>query len=155
MDADFVDTNIVDTDSPDTTDAIDADIWEALVRDTGATVDPNQEHASGVPLSAPPLSETLRSSTPPPDPPIHNGSNGSTTDSQAQLTVDSFPHGSPGAPIPSVLQDCSDYQSHEDTLSTAVWAPFHSQCDWEIALWAKTRGPTSTAFTELLQIPKV
>ncbi|KAH8995564.1 hypothetical protein EDB86DRAFT_2763520, partial [Lactarius hatsudake] len=35
------------------------------------------------------------------------------------------------------------------------WAPFHSQCDWEIALWAKTRGPTSSALTELLRIPEV
>ena len=35
------------------------------------------------------------------------------------------------------------------------YAPFHSQTDWEVAKWGKLRGPTSTAFTELLKIPSV
>jgi hypothetical protein len=30
-----------------------------------------------------------------------------------------------------------------------------TQFDWDIVLWAKMHGPSSTAFTELLQIPKV
>ncbi|KAH9169515.1 hypothetical protein EDB89DRAFT_2115055 [Lactarius sanguifluus] len=49
-----------------------------------------------------------------------------------------------------VFQGQSDY-----TPNTSIWAPFHSQCDWEIALWAKTCGPTSSALTELLRIPEV
>ncbi|KAH9009002.1 hypothetical protein EDB83DRAFT_2509016 [Lactarius deliciosus] len=57
--------------------------------------------------------------------------------------------------MPDPFQGQSDYWSHEDALNTSVWAPFHSQCDWEIALWAKIRGPTSSALTELLQIPEV
>ncbi|KAI0348983.1 hypothetical protein OH77DRAFT_1415714, partial [Trametes cingulata] len=32
------------------------------------------------------------------------------------------------------------------------YAPFTSRIDWEIARWAKMRGPGSTAVSELLQI---
>lgn len=35
------------------------------------------------------------------------------------------------------------------------YSPFKSQIDWELAYWAKTRGPSSTAFTELMQIDNV
>ena len=36
-----------------------------------------------------------------------------------------------------------------------LYAPFSSQIDWEFAKWAKLRGPTSTAVTDLLNIPGV
>ena len=36
-----------------------------------------------------------------------------------------------------------------------IWAPFNSQLEWEIAQWAKLRGPGATAFTELLEIEGV
>ena len=75
-------------------------------------------------------------------------------DCDDNLTIDSFPHGSPGAPIPGALQDQSEYQSRA-IQGASPWAPFQSQCDWDIALWAKTRGPSSTALTELLQYPEV
>ncbi|KAM6491529.1 hypothetical protein JOM56_012921, partial [Amanita muscaria] len=32
------------------------------------------------------------------------------------------------------------------------FAPFKSQLDWEVAKWAKLRGPSSTALTEFLAI---
>ncbi|KAJ3837162.1 hypothetical protein F5878DRAFT_662351 [Lentinula raphanica] len=32
------------------------------------------------------------------------------------------------------------------------WAPFASETDWTVALWAKTRGPSSTALSEFLAI---
>ena len=35
------------------------------------------------------------------------------------------------------------------------WAPFNSKLDWEIARWAKIRGPGSTAVTDLLRIDGV
>ncbi|KAH9069502.1 hypothetical protein EDB83DRAFT_2184842, partial [Lactarius deliciosus] len=35
------------------------------------------------------------------------------------------------------------------------WYPFQSQRDWDFARWAKTRGPSSTAVTELLTIDGV
>ncbi|KIM46872.1 hypothetical protein M413DRAFT_16473 [Hebeloma cylindrosporum] len=36
-----------------------------------------------------------------------------------------------------------------------IWAPFQSKLEWEVAQWAKLRGPGSTAFTELLEIEGV
>ncbi|KAI0059399.1 hypothetical protein BV25DRAFT_1783583, partial [Artomyces pyxidatus] len=36
-----------------------------------------------------------------------------------------------------------------------IWAPFSCKLEWDIVRWAKMRGPTSTAFTELLQIDGV
>ena len=35
------------------------------------------------------------------------------------------------------------------------FSPFSSQIEWEIAHWAKTQGPSSTAFTELMSIEGV
>ena len=35
------------------------------------------------------------------------------------------------------------------------FSPFSSQIEWEIAHWAKTRGPSSTAFTEFMSIEGV
>lgn len=35
------------------------------------------------------------------------------------------------------------------------YRPFISKMEWEIASWAKTRGPSSTAFTELMKIEGV
>ncbi|KAI9433897.1 hypothetical protein H4582DRAFT_2112690 [Lactarius indigo] len=61
----------------------------------------------------------------------------------------------PGAPIPDADQGLPLYHSSQETLGPSIWAPFHSQCDWEIAHWAKTRGPTSSAITDLLAIPEV
>lgn len=36
-----------------------------------------------------------------------------------------------------------------------IWAPFESEMDWKLAQWAKLRGPSSNALTELLAIPEV
>ncbi|KAI0037397.1 hypothetical protein FA95DRAFT_1467917, partial [Auriscalpium vulgare] len=36
-----------------------------------------------------------------------------------------------------------------------IWALFATKLEWEVAKWAKLRGPTSTAFMELLQIEGV
>ncbi|KAH8986016.1 hypothetical protein EDB92DRAFT_1949462 [Lactarius akahatsu] len=151
-DANVPDT--IDADAADTADAVDANVWEALVQDIEPTVDTDQGHASRVQLSPSPPSETPHPLTSPPDPPICDGSNSNTTGSQAQVIVDSFPHGVPGTPMPDPFQGQSDHRSHEDAINTSVWAPFHSQCNWEIALWAKMHGPTLSALTELLQIPK-
>lgn len=71
------------------------------------------------------------------------------------VVVKQFPHGRPGAPVTSIPQGSSIYESTQDRLGELLWAPFHSECDWEIARWAKMRGPTSTATTELLAIPGV
>ncbi|KAJ7593168.1 hypothetical protein C8J56DRAFT_1013320 [Mycena floridula] len=47
-------------------------------------------------------------------------------------------------------------QSVKDvTDANNIYAPFMSRMDWEIARWAKLRGPSSTAFTELMSIDGV
>jgi hypothetical protein len=49
------------------------------------------------------------------------------------------------------------YHGYNATLGASQnkWAPFESRIDWEIAQWAKLRGPGSTAFSELLSIEGV
>ncbi|KAK7467674.1 hypothetical protein VKT23_004727 [Stygiomarasmius scandens] len=47
------------------------------------------------------------------------------------------------------------YQSQVAGTNENKWAPFNSQMDWEVARWAKMRGPSSTAFSELLEIDGV
>ena len=71
-----------------------------------------------------------------------------------QLFVKRFPLDSPGAPIPSSHQGSTSYHSSQDLFAASDWAPFHSQCDWEVARWAKMRGSTSSAMEELLAIPE-
>ena len=49
------------------------------------------------------------------------------------------------------------YEAYQAKMSGAdnCYALFRSKIDWEIAQWAKTHGPSSTAVTELLAIDKV
>ncbi|KAJ4470309.1 hypothetical protein C8R41DRAFT_970460 [Lentinula lateritia] len=72
--------------------------------------------------------------------------------------------GQAGTPIPNsnpaeVPFDSSDgflhYKSQIPGIDSNCWAPFTSRIDWEIARWAKMRGPSSTAFSELLEIKGV
>lgn len=55
-------------------------------------------------------------------------------------------------------QDCIDgntsYTSQINNPDNP-FSPFSSQIEWEIAHWAKTQGPSSTAFTELMSIEGV
>ena len=66
------------------------------------------------------------------------------------VVIDHFPSGNVGAPIPGMARE-----SNEDTATQSIWAPFVSQCDWEVAHWGKMRGPTSSALTDLLAIGEV
>lgn len=51
--------------------------------------------------------------------------------------------------------------THDDQYASTVkfneniWAPFKSRLDWDLAQWAKMRGPGSTALSELLGIEGV
>ena len=59
---------------------------------------------------------------------------------------------------PQVKQARAGYreiQSEIDADDGHIWAPFRSKLDWEFARWAKLRGPTSTAVSELLAIDEV
>ncbi|KAI0348786.1 hypothetical protein OH77DRAFT_1440804, partial [Trametes cingulata] len=65
-----------------------------------------------------------------------------------------FPGARAGAPT-SQRRERSAYetfQRHIDSANSNPYAPFTSRIDWEVARWAKMRGPGSTAVSELLQI---
>ena len=74
------------------------------------------------------------------------------TSSSALVVIDPFPHGSPGVPISQ-----GSHMDHMDcgASNNLIWAPFSSQCEWEIVYWSKMCGPTSSATVDLLVIPEV
>ncbi|KAI0043845.1 hypothetical protein FA95DRAFT_1497959 [Auriscalpium vulgare] len=63
------------------------------------------------------------------------------------------------AGVPIAQDAAGTYSAYQHALAgqdeANLYAPFRSKLEWEIARWAKMRGPTSTAFTELLQIDEV
>ena len=69
------------------------------------------------------------------------------------IIVDHFPEKSAGAIFP---QDDIAEQGYSNVFGKSndnPYAPFNSQIDWEVAKWAKLRGPGSNACSELLNIP--
>ncbi|KAJ6527827.1 hypothetical protein B0H19DRAFT_969493 [Mycena capillaripes] len=60
-----------------------------------------------------------------------------------------------GAPIGTETPAYSRYVEQISDGGDNPWASFTSQMDWEVAKWAKIRGSTSTAFTDLLSIEGV
>lgn len=147
-------TNHEDTaaaaDSEDTADALlDADLFETLIQDFNCSSTPGPDQPT--PPDQPPA-DGSQPSDPAPPPPAHieYGDSDSPT-----VVVDHFPHGNPGAPISEAHQGRHIYQTSQDLFGPSLWAPFRSQRDWQIAHWAKTRGPTSSALGELLAIPNV
>ncbi|KAI1783920.1 hypothetical protein LXA43DRAFT_976942 [Ganoderma leucocontextum] len=67
-----------------------------------------------------------------------------------------------GAPIPGAAPDRDGHTRYGEDLKTEATAaprpiywPFTSKLDWEVARWGKTRGPGSTALSELLEIDGV
>jgi hypothetical protein len=67
---------------------------------------------------------------------------------------DKYPHFRAGHCLGSDQDTNTQYQV--DLLNDMnTWSPFCSRLDWEIARWAKLRGPSSTAFSELLAIDGV
>ncbi|KAJ7694865.1 hypothetical protein B0H17DRAFT_931310 [Mycena rosella] len=61
--------------------------------------------------------------------------------------------GAAGTPLPRTeLPAYDQYTAHLSETDENPWAPFKSQIDWQIARWAKVRGSTSTAFSDLLAI---
>ncbi|KAI0033638.1 hypothetical protein K488DRAFT_47333 [Vararia minispora EC-137] len=96
---------------------------------------------------------------------VHDSPSSSTQNERArrerrlwdQPVIDPFPSPRAGAPIPSDdTGDSSAYEERRAGLDSGnIWAPFKSKLDWCFAYWAKTRGPTSSAVTELLQMEGV
>lgn len=76
------------------------------------------------------------------------------------VVINRFPFGSPGALFFGPHEIFPTNARYAPSVpSPAVdgpnWAPFRSECDWKVAHWAKMRGPTSSATTDLLAIPEV
>ena len=75
------------------------------------------------------------------------------------IVVDRFPL--PTAGIPHEEEHRAShvdvqYESRlEGSAASDPYAPFASRLDWEVARWAKLRGPGSTALSELLSIDGV
>ena len=157
---DTTDTNLFEVDNPannttdgngmpDTTDTTDTDIFEIITQtqmgrfpDLNLTV-PNCEQIP---------SESAESGSLPKNPP--NLVEPSSADILSQVVVEHFPFGNPGAPINS-MQDSSIYKSRQEMFGGSVWAPFQSDSNWQVALWAKMNGISSSAVMELLTIPNV
>lgn len=80
-----------------------------------------------------------------------------SADLRRRTHVVPFPKSTAGAPLPNprVQTEYEAYRSSVEEANTNPYAPFLSKVDWEFARWAKTRGPGSTAVTELLSIKEV
>lgn len=69
-----------------------------------------------------------------------------------KIYVTSFP-GDAGAVLPD--EEARKYGFSAYTHEDNFYAPFLSELDWGVAKWAKLRGPSSAAITELLELPGV
>ncbi|TBU36604.1 hypothetical protein BD309DRAFT_995537 [Dichomitus squalens] len=74
----------------------------------------------------------------------------------------SYPSQDAGAPIPNVQPTSSAHYLYRNALHTGehssdenVYYPFSSAREWWVSHWAKTRGPGSTAFDDLMAIKEV
>ncbi|KAI0632643.1 hypothetical protein C8Q77DRAFT_1218165 [Trametes polyzona] len=76
---------------------------------------------------------------------------------RAKTFVVAYPGQQAGTPIsrPRERTAYETYQKYIDAENVNPYAPFTSRMDWEVARWAKMRGPGSTAVSELLQIEEL
>ncbi|KAL0576824.1 hypothetical protein V5O48_005165 [Marasmius crinis-equi] len=64
--------------------------------------------------------------------------------------------GRAGQPIADGSREDADTRYRQELGGESnIWHPFASQIDWEVAHWAKLRGPGSNAFNKFLKIPGV
>ena len=142
------DLDAVETeDLADLAELTDADVYQQIANNPMAY--PEQESSVEVPSQS--CSDEPHILLP--TPPIQN--DGGDSPLLLELSVMPFSLGHAGALVPGAHQGSSLYQRTERSLGSSIWAPFQSQCDWEVARWAKMRGPTSSAVTDLLAIPGV
>jgi len=134
-------------DAPDTTNTMDADAFEIMTHAQTSRIldlDSTMSNPEQIPLAK---------SDPPPKN-LHDPVEPSGPDVHTQVVIEHFPHGNPGAPINGV-QGSSIYEQSWEAFCKSVWAPFQTECDWDVAYWAKMDGPSSSALTRLLAIPNV
>lgn len=68
--------------------------------------------------------------------------------------VKHFP-GLAGASLPGLRNTIYTTYWRDIHNKPIIWDPFNSQTNWEFARWAKLRGPSSTAISDLLEIDGV
>ena len=75
----------------------------------------------------------------------------------AHKFTDKFPLSNAGVPITTSSSEAPppNLYSHNAESDINPYAPFADRMNWEIARWAKLRGPGSTAVSELLSIDQV
>jgi hypothetical protein len=69
--------------------------------------------------------------------------------------VEVFPGTHAGAVHSTGIPTMKEFENDLGGPPSNPYSPFNSQTDWELAKWAKLRGPGSTAFTELLAVTGV
>ena len=138
-------------DTADATDATDADLLQELSNDDPTFTSMEQVGHAEAQASAPVV--TMEPAPAPPRFPIQPDAE--SLQAAPEPFVERFSLGDPGAPHLGMQQGTSIYKSRQAAFGASTWAPFHSQWDWEIARWAKMRGPSSSAMEELLAIPSV
>lgn len=136
-------------DAADMTNTTDADTFETLRLGLNCTTGITPDLPSMPPSEAP---EDLAL---PPEDLVPESVESEATPPATTVFIDPFPHGSPGAPISGVCNSSPMDHTGSEALIGLIWSPFSSECDWEIARWAKTRSPTSSAMSDLLAISGV
>jgi hypothetical protein len=66
--------------------------------------------------------------------------------------TDKYPSSAAGGILAHGKTRDKSYCAAVSSQDKSTWAPFRSRKDWEVAPWAKLRGPGSTAFSDLLAI---
>jgi hypothetical protein len=133
----------------------DTDLLAELENGPSSSTNPEQEQPVEAGTAEHPTPPPMESQ--PPSPALDQPAEPDTDsmDATPPIFVERFPLGSPGAPITGAQQGTPAYHSSCEAFGDSVWAPFRSQCDWEIVCWAKMWGPSSSAMEELLAIPGV
>ena len=156
----YPEDNLTDTDStdpgedligPEPADAMDADTLEALLTEdsTRSTVTIQNHHHDAGDETVTMGADTTNADM--------GGLEDSTAiaDTSSMVVVEHFLLGNAGALIPDIPQGPLAHELNQATNAESAWAPFNSECDWKFARWAKTRGLTSSAVTDLLAIEEV
>ena len=111
-------------------------------------LEPRRPHSTETPIQDIDIADTTD------DDPAQTGMGGLA---ESQLKIQPFvvPYPNPRVEDPTGALANASYELEIAQDKMNQYAPFPSQLDWDIAKWAKLRGPGSTSFDELLAIPSV
>ena len=146
-----------ESESPNNSDHIvhdDSDFWEPQ-----STV----EETSGVPSSSTPLSDHSDGQPSSPCPVnINSGRQNIETNLRQPIFVekysDKYANSHAGEPVPNIPSDTPAFAKYSSKIAnseTNPYAPFANKINWDIARWAKLRGPGSNSLAELLAVEGV